>query len=296
MAESLLKRKESFLTKDKISLINKSSNSMTKNLQKEISEIKDEVSNSEFILKAKNQRIKELKIKLNNLNLTYENLYNKILKNTSLETNDNDFFSPKSNNILNKSDLKKDTSIELNITSLSRNNNNYNTNSFLKDTNNLSNILDLSNHNIQVSDKNNEKKLFVKNSKNENLYGLIFGNIMEESEKTVNIKKEIEENIKNFQILIDKKEKELDIIISDYDLLENKNKSNLDEYSNLKLDIIRNNKKYKNILNFLENHEIFIKKFEGEMLMIRNRIEINKNIYEKLEKEMIIKLYFIRFL
>jgi hypothetical protein len=313
---------------------------MGRNLQKEIAEIKEEVSNSEFILKAKSQRIKELKIKLNDLDSIYDSLnlqLNKTKKNYNtlrgnIDSNnlitDSALFSTDYNqrNLQNKFDINK--SLEFNIlnTNTSNNlylwNNNNNTKSIPNDIGNYydrniikdkyytdlhqSNILcnissfsdtsmnkkENSLNNYRKKDNQSFSKLILKNKKINEMH---LDQVLEESEKCLGLKKDLEKSISELQKLINQKQLELSKLLSEFEEEEEIYEKLEEEYGYLKIENIKNDKRRKKLINFLENHEIFIKNFESGMNILKYRIEINKSLYEKLEKEMILKLYFVRF-
>jgi len=91
------------------------------------------------------------------------------------------------------------------------------------------------------------------------------------------------------------KDFDLNFAIEEFDNLQNCYKKYEEEYGELRRDNITMEKRSKFISKFLGDHEIFIKKFDSEMKIIKNRIELNKSIFEKLEKDMLLKLYFVRF-
>lgn len=322
--------------------MNKSSNVMGKSLQKEITEIKDEVSNSEFILKAKTQRIKDLKMRLNELNSYFESLNLKLSgiktnyntaknNNTNNPINDSVYLTNNNLNIQSYQDFENDNSIELNFLNKNNAKNNYyynnkslknnKKNHFKNNTNkinildlekyssdvfhsnlicNISNFSDTSNLNTTINNekegiinKNSENNIFLKKNKLINEMGFL--DVLEESEYSVKLKEEIEENLKKLQIQIFQKESFLEKLLNEFEEGQISFKNLEEVFKILKIENSNNEKRYKNIINFFENHESFIKKFESEMIMLKNRIEVNKSIYERLEKEIIIKLYFVRF-
>jgi len=341
--------------------MNKSSNVMGKNLQKEIAEVKDEVSNSEFILKAKTQRIKELKIQLNNLNNTYEYINSKLIENkstykiTAIQHKNNissdsaflsnnnfnsNITSTKSLNPNTLREYEKDQSMELNF--LNKNNNssrksqnkynysNYNVNNTIKINNNsynsnnlnnsqnlekeqsnlicnISNFSDCSNLNLTINnDKNdkNEKESYSQQywdrrtllpTKSKALAGMSLQEVLDESENCLKIKSEIEISIKKLSKSIKENVAQMEKLFAQCEQGEKAYKKLESEYGFLKTENLQSEKKYKTILNFLASHEIFIKKFESEMMILKNKIELNKSVYSMLEKDLILKLYFVRF-
>lgn len=273
-----------------------------KNLQKEICEVKDEVTNSEFILKAKNQRIKELRKQLNNMNSTYEKLNSRNSQSRSSLNNANYItnFSEAMNNtmVFNRMDLDKDSSIDFNFLKGL----NYNTNlkPNIKDCN-LSCISESSNLNTPTAAAAAAKEPETPKSANKLRKTasidkeLNFKEVMEESEKCVKLKEEIEAGIKELREIIKQKQEQMDNYLFDADKCEEQYKKLEEEYGFIRVENLKMDKKYQKMVRFLENHEIFIKNFESEMGLIKNRIDLSKAIYDNLQKDFILKLYFVRF-
>ncbi len=147
-------------------------------------------------------------------------------------------------------------------------------------------------NNYRKKDNQSFSKLILKNKKINEMH---LDQVLEESEKCLGLKKDLEKSISELQKLINQKQLELSKLLSEFEEEEEIYEKLEEEYGYLKIENIKNDKRRKKLINFLENHEIFIKNFESGMNILKYRIEINKSLYEKLEKEMILKLYFVRF-
>jgi hypothetical protein len=166
---------------------------------------------------------------------------------------------------------------------------NFGTNLNTKEVN-ISNLSDISNINsIYLDEKQKKKSNYIFPAE----YNLV--ELMEESEKINKLKKDTEKKLFSIKSKLKTKNFDLNFAIEEFENLQNCYKIYEVEHGELRKENIIMEKRNKFLMKFLEDHEIFIKKFDSEMKIIKNRIELNKTIFEKLEKDMLLKLYFVRF-